>query len=59
MGGFAFIAYPANYGISGVMTFMVNQDGQIYQRDLGPKTSETVPHIKTFDPGPGWQKQNT
>ena len=38
--GFAFVAYPAAYRNSGVMTFIVNQDGVVYQKDLGPQTAE-------------------
>ena len=38
-GGFALVAYPAQYGVSGVMTLIVNQDGVVYQKDLGPKTA--------------------
>jgi hypothetical protein len=56
MGGFALIAYPATYGVSGVMSFIVNQDGQVFQKDLGPNTSAAAAQIKTFDPGPGWKK---
>jgi hypothetical protein len=56
LGGFALIAYPATYGVSGVMSFIVNQDGQVFQKDLGPNTGTAAPQIKTFDPGPGWQK---
>lgn len=56
MGGFALIARPATYGVSGVMTFMVNQDGQVFQKDLGPQTTERAAQIKSFDPGPGWKK---
>ena len=56
MGGFALIATPATYGVSGVMTFMVNQDGQVFQKDLGPNTRAVATQIKTFDPGPGWTK---
>ncbi|HET7085581.1 MAG TPA: DUF2950 domain-containing protein [Rhizomicrobium sp.] len=56
MGGFALIAYPASYGVSGVMTFIVNQDGQVFQKDMGPATASAAAQIKTFDPGPGWQK---
>ncbi len=54
-GGYALIAYPAQWGVSGIMTFMVNQDGQVYQKNLGPKTSEIAPTIKEFNPGPGWK----
>ena len=56
MGGFALIASPATYGVSGVMTFMVNQDGEVFQRDLGPETVARVGQIKSFDPEPGWKK---
>lgn len=56
MGGYALIAYPATYGVSGVMSFIVNQDGQVFQKDLGPETSKAAAQIKTFDPGPGWAK---
>lgn len=56
IGGFALIATPATYGVSGVMTFMVNQDGEVFQRDLGPSTTELAGRIKSFDPGPGWKK---
>ena len=56
MGGFALIAHPATYGVSGVMTFIVNQDGTVFQKDLGPNTATAAAQIKTFDPGPGWKK---
>jgi hypothetical protein len=52
--GFAMIAYPAVYGQSGVMTFIVSHNGVMYQRDLGPDTTKLAPGIKTFDPGKGW-----
>ena len=56
IGGVALIAYPAHYGASGVMTFIVNHDGVVYQKDLGRKTVEAARAIKAFDPGPGWKK---
>ncbi|MRR57965.1 MAG: DUF2950 domain-containing protein, partial [Deltaproteobacteria bacterium] len=56
LGGVALVAYPAQYGASGVMTFIVNHDGVVYQKDLGRKTAETASAIKLFDPGPGWTK---
>ena len=56
MGGFGLIASPATYGVSGVMTFMVNQDGEVFQRDLGPETVARAGQIKSFDPEPGWKK---
>lgn len=54
--GFAIIARPAYYGVSGVMTFIVNHDGVVYQRNLGPETDTIAKAIKTFDPDSGWQK---
>lgn len=54
IGGFAVIAYPAHYGNSGVMTFMMNQDGKIYQADLGPETQSRADQMPQFDPGQGW-----
>jgi hypothetical protein len=52
--GFAMIAYPSDYGDSGVMTFIVNHNGVVYQRDLGPDTGKLAPAIKSFNPGKGW-----
>ena len=52
--GFAAIAWPAAYGDSGVMSFIVNQDGLIYQRDLGQDTENAVAKITKFDPGDSW-----
>jgi len=52
--GFAMVAYPAYYGESGVMTFIVNHNGVVYERDLGPGTAKLAPGIKSFDPGKGW-----
>lgn len=59
LGGVAVVAYPAQYGASGVMTFIVNHDGAVYQKDLGRKTAETASAIQLFDPGPGWTKVET
>ena len=55
IGGFALLAWPASYGNSGVMTFMVNQDGVVYQRNLGAKTAQQAANIKHFNPNPQWQ----
>jgi len=52
--GFAFVAYPAEYGNSGVMTFMINQDGVLLQKDLGKNTAEVVMGMSDFDPDSGW-----
>jgi hypothetical protein len=59
IGGFAAIASPARYGNSGVMTFIVNHDGVVYQRDLGPDTASKARAITRFDPGPGWTAAST
>ena len=56
IGGFAVVAYPAKYASSGIMTFIVNQDGVVYERDLGPKTSERAGTIALFDPDKNWEK---
>ena len=53
-GGFALLAYPAEYGASGVMTFMVNQDGVVWQRDLGEETAELAPSMRQFNPDATW-----
>jgi hypothetical protein len=54
--GFAFVAYPADYRSSGVMTFMVNQDGIIVQKDLGPKTAQLASEIAEFNPNKTWDQ---
>ena len=53
-GGFAFVAYPAEYRNSGVMTFIINQDGVLLQKDLGKTTTETAAAMAEFDPDPSW-----
>jgi len=55
IGGFALVAFPAQYGASGVMTFIVSQDGVVYEKDLGPKTAALAEQMKRFDPK-GWTK---
>jgi len=52
--GFAFVAYPADYGNSGVMTFIINQDGVLLQKDLGKTTTETAKVMNEFDPDASW-----
>jgi len=52
--GFAVIAWPAKYGNSGVMTFMINQRDIVFQKDLGPDTDAIAKAIDSFDPDPGW-----
>jgi hypothetical protein len=54
--GFAFIAYPAEYRSSGVMTFIVDQDGVVYQKDLGKGTAALAKALKEYDPDSTWQK---
>jgi hypothetical protein len=54
VGGFAFVAYPAEYGNSGVMTFMMSQDGVLVQKDLGKTTAETASAITEFNPDSNW-----
>jgi Protein of unknown function (DUF2950) len=54
--GFAFVAYPAEYRSSGVMTFIVNQDGIIYEKDLGPKTADIVQTLTAYDPDKTWHR---
>jgi Protein of unknown function (DUF2950) len=54
--GFAFVAYPSEYGNSGVMTFIINQDGVLLQKDLGKTTTETAAAMSEFDPGDGWSE---
>ena len=54
--GFAFLAYPAKYRSSGVMTFMVGKDGVVYQKDLGPKTEEIVKSLTQYNHDATWKK---
>jgi hypothetical protein len=56
IGGFGLIAYPAEYGNSGVMSFMVNHAGTVYQKNLGPNTDEVAKRITAFDPDKSWTK---
>jgi Protein of unknown function (DUF2950) len=55
-GGFAFVAYPAEYRSSGVMTFIVNEDGVVYEKDLGKKTDAVARSMKEYNPRSGWQQ---
>ncbi|MBK6600976.1 MAG: DUF2950 family protein [Betaproteobacteria bacterium] len=52
--GFAMIAYPASYDETGVKTFIVNHNGTVYERDLGPNTAKLAAGIRAFDPSKGW-----
>jgi len=53
--GYALIAYPAQWGHSGVMTFIVNQQGRVYQKNLGPNTARIARDMTVYDPNPGWK----
>lgn len=55
-GGFAFVAFPAEYRSSGVMTFIVGSDGIVYQKDLGKATAAVAGAMKQYDPDPTWHK---
>jgi hypothetical protein len=54
--GFAVIAYPAHYGDTGVMSFMVSHDGKIYEKDLGPNSAATAKALTRFDPDASWKQ---
>jgi hypothetical protein len=56
IGGFAVIAYPARYGVSGVMSFMVNQDGVVYEQNLGKNTAAIAAKINMFNPDASWRQ---
>jgi hypothetical protein len=56
IGGFGMVAYPANYGVSGVMTFVVNHDGIVYEKNLGKDTAKIAQAMKLFNPDKTWKK---
>lgn len=56
-GGFAILAYPAEYRNSGIMTFIVGKDGQVFQKDLGEKTNDIATAMTEYNPGDGWTPQ--
>jgi hypothetical protein len=56
IGGFGAIAWPVRYGVTGVMTFIVDYKGEVYQQDLGPETAQKAGMINTFNPDKGWVK---
>ena len=56
IGGFALVAYPAEYGNSGVMTFIVNQEGVVYEKNLGKETGNIATAMKKYDPDKTWKK---
>ena len=53
--GFALVAWPAEWGNSGVMTFIINHQGKVYEKNLGPRTTEIAVKMTTYDPGSGWK----
>lgn len=59
IGGFGVIAWPVRYGQTGVMSFIVNQDGVVYEQDLGPDTAQRAATFTLFDPDRNWQKADT
>ena len=56
IGGFGLVAYPAQYGVSGVMTFIVNNEGVVYQKDLGRDTETIARTMETYNPDSTWKK---
>jgi hypothetical protein len=56
IGGFALVAYPAEYRNSGVMTFIVSHEGTVFQKDLGPETAKLAERMTSFNPDKTWQK---
>lgn len=59
IGGFALIAFPADYGNSGVMTFIVSHSGSVFSKDLGPDTMKIAQEISVFDPDESWQRETS
>jgi hypothetical protein len=55
-GGFALVAWPAQYDATGVMTFIVNQDGVLHEKDLGSGTDAAARTMTVYDPDPSWAK---
>ena len=55
-GGFALIAWPALFASSGIMTFIVGPDGEMYQKDLGTETARIAGEMTTFDPDVTWSR---
>ena len=54
VGGFALVAFPSNWSKSGVMTFIVNQQGKVFQKNLGPETLKKAQDMDTYDPDETW-----
>ena len=58
-GGFTILAYPAEYRNSGIMSFLIGQDGRLYQKDLGEKTVEVAANMTQANPADGWTSIQT
>jgi hypothetical protein len=56
IGGYALVAYPAEYKNSGVMTFIVNHTGNVFEKDLGPNTAKLAERMSSFNPDKTWKK---
>jgi hypothetical protein len=56
IGGFGLVAYPAEYGNSGIMTFIVNNDGDVFEKDLGEGTARIASRMSSFNPDHTWKK---
>jgi hypothetical protein len=56
IGGFALVAWPAEYGQTGIMTFIVNQQGRVYQKDVGPKTAKAAAAMNSYEPDKTWTR---
>lgn len=54
--GFGLLAFPARYGSTGIMTFMVNQHGDVFEKDLGEDTAQAAGNIDTFNPDDTWSR---
>jgi hypothetical protein len=57
VGGFGLVAYPAEHGSTGVMTFIVNHDGTVFSKDLGPDTAKLAAEMTVFDPDDSWKRE--
>jgi hypothetical protein len=55
VGGFALVAYPAEYGVSGIQTFVVNHRGTVYEKDFGPTSGVLARQMTRFNPGKNWK----
>ena len=56
IGGFGLVAWPVDYDETGVMSFIVNHQGVVYEKNLGPDTARVVKQITTFNPDASWQQ---